>query len=275
MKQIVLLLVISITSLSCKKENIKIISPTSGTYQYGSESIQNMEIHIPKFYNETKPLFLVVHGGGWESGDKHEISDFFDLLKENFSHAFVANLTYRLCEPGNPIISEQLDDIHSAINWFKMRFPNWKGKTYLLGYSAGAHLALMYSLKQHDGKIGGVVNLLGHADFTIPQYLNSNTSLNYLHNVVGVETYISNPQLWESNSPIFHITSESPPILSFYCGLDNLVPYNQGLRLHNKLGENGVTNFINFYPNEGHFDWSSETKASFYKIIIDFVQLYE
>lgn len=274
---------ICLVFFSCKKKEIPIPpvievnpnTPSSGTYKYGNESIQEMEIRIPSVVSAETPLLMVVHGGGWIGGDKNELYNYFTLLRDAFPNALVANVNYRLCQPGIPIISEQLADIHTARNWFSVNFPNWNGKTYLLGYSAGSHLAMMYSFTNYDGKIGGVINLMGHADLTIPDYINSNPANYYLNNVVGSTSYTSDPQLWENNSPIFHVSSVSPPVLSFYAGLDGLVPSIQGQRLHDTLDHFGIMNTMRFYPNDGHFDWSLETSNSMQQDIVDFIRLFE
>lgn len=278
MKPFIALLLICLTLVSCKKEEVvekPTIYPTSGNYKYGEHTLQEMDVQIPATFNEQTPLFIVVHGGGWAGGEKNELYGFYTLLRDSFPNAYVANINYRLCEPGVPIVGEQLQDLQLARSWFNLKFPNWKGKTYFLGYSAGAHLSLMYALTNYDGKIGGVVNLLGHSDLTIPEYINSNTTGNFLHNVVGIETYASNPQIWESNSPIFHVSAVTPPILSFYTGQDVFVPQSQGIRFHDKLNDFGITNFVHYYPNEGHFDWTSETTLSFHQNIVGFFRELE
>ncbi len=242
---------------------------------YGENPLQQMDLFIPAGFTNDSPLVVLVHGGGWEAGDKYEIYNYKLLIQENLPNVAVLNVNYTLCLPGIPIIEEQVADIQTAVNTYKEKFPMWNGKLIVLGYSAGAHLVtLLATAYANVFPVDGIVNLLGHVDFTIPNYVNSNLTNNYLQNVFGTTSYSQNQTLWTERSPITYVNENTPAILSVYCGLDQLVPAIQGERFHEQLNQLQVDNEYLFFPNENHFDWTQETGEEINQGIIDFLKRF-
>src|SRR3990170_3852631 len=64
---------------------------------YGADSMQRMDIHLPanRSTNSTKVLVLI-HGGGWASGDKSEFSTAITFLQKKLPDYAIFNINYRL-----------------------------------------------------------------------------------------------------------------------------------------------------------------------------------
>ena len=278
------LLLLLITFLfSCKKEEVKmdivqedqiVVVAEVDTFDvaYGMDESQTLNYYLPEgFHNET-PMLILIHGGGWQGGDKNEIHRYQLMVKESGLEYAVLNINYRLCEIGVPMVEDQISDIFNAINHFKLLNPSWAGKTVLMGYSTGGFFASYLGVTLSNVHVDGVINVAGHVDFTIPSYINNPTESNYLLNVFGNVTYTQNPQLWNRWSTITYLDETAPPFLSFYFELDQLVPSLQGQRFHDRLTELGISSRFNLFLNENHFDWSDETNRDMDEKIILFLR---
>lgn len=91
---------------------------------------------------KARPVMLFIHGGGWRFGDKRGVQEkpraFIDR-----GYIFVS-MNYRF----HPDVSfkEQAADVAAAIHWVKDHASEYGGdprKLYLMGHSAGAHLAAL------------------------------------------------------------------------------------------------------------------------------------
>ena len=82
---------------------------------YGSNASQKLDLGLPAGRTSTTPLVVVVHGGGWSTGDKAELTWLLNGLKQRGFAA--ANINYRLTlnQPDN--YKMQLDDMDSAVQY--------------------------------------------------------------------------------------------------------------------------------------------------------------
>ena len=81
---------------------------------YGANNSQKFDLGLPANRNTANTqLVVVVHGGGWATGDKNELTWLLNGLKQR-GYA-VANINYRLTlnQPDN--YKMQLDDVDSAV----------------------------------------------------------------------------------------------------------------------------------------------------------------
>jgi acetyl esterase/lipase len=102
----------------------------------------------------TRPI-VVVHGGGWSSGDKGDASRFSQWLADN-ARATVFDIAYRTSP--QPNWKAAVGDVKCAIAWVKSHAtdPDWNidvAKVTLLGRSAGGHLALLAAYTPGDPKL--------------------------------------------------------------------------------------------------------------------------
>ena len=113
---------------------------------YGTDSLQRMDLHFVEGRDAATPLVMLIHGGGWMAGDKHDA----DFMREAlFARGInVVNVNYRL---GGETVHypEMMADIDAAIGYLLSHAREWGVRSsgiVLWGGSAGAHLALLLSL---------------------------------------------------------------------------------------------------------------------------------
>src|SRR3954468_24917111 len=126
---------------------VSIIAETKIDIAYGKDSLQRMDIYLPagRTSDVTRSLILI-HGGGWNSGDKSNFAVYIDSFKHRLPDYAIFNLNYRLVS-NQHIFPTQENDVRAAVTFIiahSEEFKINKNKLVLLGASAGAHLALLH-----------------------------------------------------------------------------------------------------------------------------------
>ncbi|MFL9845562.1 alpha/beta hydrolase fold domain-containing protein [Flavobacterium rhizosphaerae] len=258
----------SLFAVSCKTYDYMplsiVIKPDFSTIDfhnvsYGQDPKQTMDVYFPKNAetSEKSKTIILIHGGSWISGDKIKMNSWVNVFKDRFPDYAIVNINYRLATPSSPAFPKQIDDIEKAIQYLERNYPVTQ-EYALLGVSAGAHLAMLYSYKSDvTHKVKAVCDIVGPADFTDPAYTSHKLYDFAAMNLTGS----ASPTAREiyNLSPIEYITPQSPPTIMFYGSRDPMVPSTQGYRLKDKLDEQGVYNIQNLYVNGGHGNWGEAT----------------
>lgn len=220
---------------------------------YGTDINQKFDLYLPANRNSSTKIIILVHGGGWSSGDKSDMNSIKDLLRSDFPNVAIANINYKLADENNKPYPMQIEDITSIINYLKENKTKYTISEDLgfIGISAGAHLSLLWSYGfDTNNKVNMVCSIVGPTNFTDPAYLN-NTSpeLQELLDLYGINTDLA---FLEEASPYHQVTATAPPTILFYGGQDPLIPTTQGTDLRDKLESLGVINEFTLYENAGH-----------------------
>jgi len=278
MKKQFLVLFFIMSLISCSNEKIEVlmdaqidISPLAYkeimNITYGNDSNQTYDIYLPEGRNENTKTMIMVHGGGWSSGDKSSMDPLIELYLIDFPNIALVNINYRLSTENNPPYPMQINDITSIVNQLKAKKADFViSEDYgFLGVSAGGHLALLWSYAfDLQNNVEMVCSVVGPTNFTDPAYINNtNPILNELLNAYGI-----NPttEFLEEISPLHRAETNSPPTILFYGGLDPLIPITQGMDLNTKLDQLGVLNEYILYPNEGHGWVGTELLDTWFKL---------
>nr|WP_239986579.1 prolyl oligopeptidase family serine peptidase [Arenibacter sp. TNZ] len=93
-----------------------------------------------------------------------------------------------------------------------------------------------------------VCSIVGPTNLLDEAYVNSNNQeLRTLLDQFG-----NDQDVLEEVSPLYQVTSTSPPTILFYGAQDPLIPNSQGIALRDKLKELEVIHEFTLYPNGGH-----------------------
>lgn len=234
---------------------------------YGANSSQKLDLGLPGGRTSATPLVVVVHGGGWASGDKTELSWLLNGLKQRgFA---VANINYRLTLNTPDNYKMELDDVDSAVQ-FTLRQASlytFNGqKLYIVGHSAGGHLSLAYAYTRNgNGKIKAAGSLAGPTDLFAMSYYNFNIYNSILQPFLGVPLFPSSPaatQRYQNCSPQYQATAAAPPTIFFHGELDPVVYLDQSTNMVVKLGTLGVDKKLITYPFTFHDWWTDGTKTA-------------
>jgi len=267
---LLLLLIITVIS-SCKKDEDagQDMSVTMLNVSYGTNAQQKMDVYLPatRSITDTKVMILI-HGGGWNSGDKSDFNEYVDSLKKREPSYAIFNINYRLANPPDLFPAQELD-VKAAVEFIYTKRQEYlvSGKFVLVGASAGGHLALLQGYKYSTPvKPKAIIDFFGPTDL-VDMYNNPSTPLVplLLFSVTG-HTPTTNNSLYTQSSPVNFISSLSPPTMILHGGIDILVSPSQSVSLDTKLFIAGVTHQYVLYPTEGHGWVGANLSDSFNKI---------
>jgi len=181
--------------------------------------------------DEARPVVVMIHGGGWRNGDKANRSMTQDKVPHFVKNGYVyVSINCRLsAEPDDPKHPAHVQDCAKAIAWVHDNIAKYGGgpdRIFLMGHSAGAHLAALVSIDHRrleaEGKklriIKGTV-CLDTAAYDIPRYireLGGGRGMRQLYeNAFG-----TSEADWKDASPRHHVAPDKgiPPILFFHTG---------------------------------------------------------
>lgn len=246
---------------------------------YGTDAKQKMDIYLPANRTNATKLLIIIHGGGWNAGDKSEgaYSQAINLFRQKWPELAIANINYRLANNSNTHYNEIMSDVSSAVQ-FMVNHKNLfvtSDTLLMMGASAGAHLAMLYTYKYNNG---GYVKCV--ADFFGPTVLNDWEWYNSFNIWMGVaikDLLINfngepwNLPLYQSNSPYSIATAQSKPTIIFHGTLDVIVPLYQSQWLHSQLNSLGVsTQYYEYADGHGFNSTNMEDAAG--KAVVFFKQ---
>ena len=222
---------------------------------YGSFDRQKMDVFLPANRSTQNTRVLIwIHGGAWVDGDKSEFSGFkpwFEAVQSDYAYI---SLNYRLFDlvTGTNRFPNQEEDIQKALHFIQSKLKEWNvsEQVILAGGSAGGHLSLLHSYKNNNA---GMVKL-AVAIFPPTDLLtlgNGNNLIEFL-----LSRLVGDPQRdrerYLASSPINFIDAGSVPTAFFHGDQDDIVPIAQSIKLEEKLRENAVPKFFEYYPGQGH-----------------------
>lgn len=220
---------------------------------YGTDSRQVFDIFLPKNRTLATKVLILVHGGGWTSGDKIDMHGFRDGIRKDLPDVAIVNMNYRLADDAHNPYPMQIEDISAVIRHLKLNQEQYTiSDDYgFIGVSAGGHLAMLWSYGfDSTNTISMVCSIVGPTNFTDPAYVNNtDTNIRALMDLYGVSATTA---FLEEVSPYHRATTTAPPTILFYGGKDPLIPTSQGTAMRDRLQELGVTNAFTLYENAGH-----------------------
>jgi acetyl esterase/lipase len=244
---------------------------------YGTDSLQKMDIYLPanRSAATTKSLVLI-HGGGWTSGSKSDFFGYIDSLKARIPDYAIFNLNYRLVNGGN-LFPTQEEDVKAAIDAIVDSADAYsinKEKISLLGFSAGAHLALLQAYKYPSPRINAVIDYFGPTDLVAMYQKPWHPLVPMALQMITGQSPESGKSIFERSSPAHFVSRQSPPTLILHGGKDVVVNVSQSRLLAQKLENLGVAHELHLYPEEGHGRWYGKALSSSFDRIEDFLDKY-
>ncbi|MGC3979974.1 MAG: alpha/beta hydrolase [Steroidobacteraceae bacterium] len=215
--------------------------------RYGQAVRNTLDVYQPK-HRDHAPVVIFIHGGGWNSGDKADYK---------FVGAALARAGYVTVLPNYSLYPQVkfptfMMDAAAAVAWVKQHAAEWGGDPqhiYLMGHSAGAHIAMMLALnEQYLQQVGiraadlrGVIGLSGPYDF-LP------FTFDYMNDLFGPSDRFALSQ------PINYVHAGAPPMLLMQGMQDKTVAPKNTVNLAKALTDVGVPVTVNYYPKASHSD---------------------
>ena len=234
--------------------------------RYGALDANVMDVYIPRraYRRENNGCVLFIHGGSWSGGDKSEEALKCRLLA---SHGYIAaTVNYTLWSEetaGEYVVFDVLDELDAALETLKT-FLGEQGialeKAAVAGYSAGAHLAMLYAYARADSAPLPIVftaNMAGPADIS-PEVWGNDMAIRIAKRLTGQEITEEMLKTGEADtllstiSPTSYITDKSPPTVILHGGKDAVVPIANTTSLIARLSESAVKYDYIYMKNADH-----------------------
>lgn len=205
------------------------------------------------------PCVIVIHGGGWDSGDRTQLPALNHWLARR-GYA-VAAISYRLA-PAHRWPAPR-DDAMAALAFLRERATELAidpSRFVLLGRSAGGQIAEAVGYTAAASALRGIVGLYAPSDL-IFGYVNTHEN-DMLRSPALMRQYLGGPPdtaraVYESASALYHVGPHVPPTLLLHGANDALVWDRHSVRLAARLTEHGVRHAFVHLPWATHaFDYN-------------------
>lgn len=269
-------LLLAILTISCTKQQAglgasNILTEADSTdISYGTDSYQKFDMWLPSGRNsDTTKVMILIHGGGWTSGDKSDFSSTISDIKKRLPGYALFSINYRLATSNANKFPTQENDVKAAVEFIfnKRKGFNVSDKFVLLGASAGGHLALLQAYKNNSMvKPKAVIAFFAPTDLTA-LYNNPPSIATPLILLEATGTSPSvNADIYNQSSPINFVNKQCCPTMLLQGGLDPLVPPSQAISLQKLLQQNNVVSQLVYYPSEGHGWAGADLVDSYQKV---------
>lgn len=213
---------------------------------YGGSVRQRLDVYQPRAASSEAPVIVFFHGGAWQGGDK---GDYRFVGQALTSQGLVAVIPEYRTYP-EVRFPAFVDDGAAAVRWVRDNVSRFGGdgeRIYLMGHSAGAHIATLLALEElylarvdvDAHRLRGVIGLAGPYDF-----LPIRDSI--LQEIFGPR------EGWAASQPVRFVDGDEAPMLLLHGNADVVVLPRNTIRLAARIRERGgrVTDVL--YRGMGH-----------------------
>jgi acetyl esterase len=231
----------------------------------------HIDIFLPQAAQRNHQAIMLVHGGGWRSGNKSHFYPMANLLAQRGYTVFLPE--YRLSAEAR--YPDGLVDLNDAIVWVKQQADQHgfnKDKLALGGGSSGGQMAallaytadvpLYKSNAADDTRVSALIDLDGVLDFTTPLAIEFENKLGD-QSAAGLwfgGAMEKTLEKWQEASAARHVDEFSPPTLIISSGQLRFTAGSEQVR--RDLDKHGIRNEYFQYDEVIHTFWLFEPYLS-------------
>ena len=211
------------------------------------------DLYLPDQVLDKTPLALAIHGGGWRAQDQYSFAGVADFLCElGFA---VYNINYRLTGV-KPWPACGDDCLEAARFFLTADHPEFAGlsrkKLFVIGASAGGHLALMTGMRLPSEQVSGIISISGIAKLE-PDF---KMWPSRYHALFGCSDPIPEEKFLYA-SPMAYINKNNPPILLTHAIYDTVVSIESATLFEDAVRDHGgrIDSYYYNRRNDGHCIW--------------------
>lgn len=217
-----------------------------------------LDLARPRGAKGPLPAVLVIHGGGWAAGSRKAHSNLIQLLAQRGYVA--ATVQYRFA-PLHPWPA-QIEDVKAAVRWLRSSASTYgidPAKVGAIGFSAGAHLAMMLGAtdpkdrlegdagpRAPSSKVQAVVSWFGPTDLSSSDYPEGARLL--IQGLLG----LGSADGAAGASPIRYLDRGDAPMLLLHGTKDRVVPVSQATSMSDALTKAGVPGEVHLLMGADH-----------------------
>lgn len=209
------------------------------------------------------PAILIIHGGGWRSGNRTQHHQLARRLADLGFVCFTPE--YRLSTEA--LYPAAIHDLKTALRWVRANAKTYNVDTNriaTLGFSAGGELAAFMGVTAGNPNFEGKNGNLDHSSM-VQAIVDIDGILAFIHPESGeghdskstsAATYWfgyskkDNPQLWEEASPLAHVGKNTPPTLFLNSSVDRMHAARDDFR--KVLDQYQIYSEVHTFPDSPH-----------------------
>lgn len=194
--------------------------PDLADLSYGTHSRQKLDVFLPKTKAKSPiaPIIIMVHGGGWCTGDKAINNITENKVARWVPKGFIfVSINYPMVTDGYDALA-QVDETARAVAYVQKSAAQWGGdgsKIILMGHSAGAHLISMVNADPDTRRKFNIKPLLGAVSLDAGAI----DVVTQMPNVVPIlktrykEAFGTDEAIWIAASPYHQLAKPAAPWL--------------------------------------------------------------
>ncbi len=197
---------------------------------------------------------LLIHGGGWSSGDRSQLKGYGVLLGRR-GYTCIAS-EYRLT--GEALWPAQIEDVKCAVRYVRANAAELgidPDRLVISGNSAGGHLSLMaggaISEASFEGS-GGNDGVSSAVSAVISFYPPTGLDRRSWGGLPALFGKGADEQTLKGASPLSYATETFPPTLLIQGNKDDVVPAAESTRMYEALDAAGVPVELHMFANQPH-----------------------
>jgi acetyl esterase/lipase len=236
------------------------VEPKTITFSGAESAPLDLDFYSANSADRKAPWVLVIHGGGWNGGDRKQLVGLnSQLAKNGFA---VASMDYRLAPQYQ--WPSQIEDAKTAVQYLKAHSDELgidRDQYVVLGRSAGGQIAevLAYQVPR-DPALKGCISFYAPSDLVFAYNHASEDDLlkspQLMRDYLGGSP-LTRPEQYGSASALTHVSAGAPATLLFHGPNDPLVWFRHTERLYSKLQDAGVPSSYISIPWATHgFDYN-------------------
>ena len=214
--------------------------------------IKDRALHFDAYYNNTthkNPAIVILHGGGWKSGNKLQMETF---AKEAASKGFSSfTIEYRLSAEAK--YPAGIFDVKKAIQFIKINAKQFNADTTkiaILGCSSGGQMAALIGTTNNNStfenndttqkitsNVQAILDIDGILAFKHAESEEGTAAALWLGG-----NYEEKPEVWKEASALTHTDNNTPPTLfinsskgRFHAGRDDMIVILNQYKIYNEV----------------------------------------
>lgn len=239
---------------------------------------RQLNVYYQKDISVQKDVLIFIHGGSWSSGKK----DTYWWIGRNFARKGVVtvNINYGLA-PQNQY-GQMADDCANAVKWVQEHISAYGGnpsRIFLMGHSAGAHLAELINSDPRYFKKAGIANPVKGIVLDDPFGLDMKEYMTIAEKDDSyydfLRTFSKDPAVWEKGSPLHYVQNTKNPHLIFYGEKTYPAIQIQSERMNKILKEEKVPVMLKIIKGKKHVGMIAQMVFGgnqLYGFILDFLK---
>jgi acetyl esterase/lipase len=214
--------------------------------------ISERELHLDAYYSNAsakKPAIVILHGGGWKSGNKSQMETFAQEMASKGFSCFT--IEYRLSPEAK--YPTAIFDVKKAIRYIKInasRFHVDTTKIAILGCSSGGQMAALIGTTNNNSlfeekdtshkitsTVQAIIDIDGILAFKHPESQEGVTAGLWLGG-----SYDEKPEIWKQASALTHTDKNTPPTLfinsskdRFHAGRNDMIAVLNKFKIYNEV----------------------------------------